>query len=278
MAGSALVLGGGGVTGIAWELGILSGLAEAGVDLTDADLVVGTSAGSVVAAQLTTAGSLADLYTAQVQQSGQEIAAKFGLGTVLKLVWASLRHRDEQRALARVGAFALAARTVSQEERLKVFAGRLAVHEWPQRRLKVTAVAADTGEFTVFDRDSGVSMVDAVAASCAVPGVWPPVDVNGRRYIDGGVRSPANVDLAAGADRVVVIAPLTASIRRRGRVDAQLASLPAGTRSVLVTPSAAAKAAIGRNVLDPARRAPSARAGREQAAEVLAAVRAVWAP
>ncbi len=128
----------------------------------------------------------------------------------------------------------------------------------------------------VFDRDSGVSLVDAVGASCAVPGVWPPVTINGRRYIDGGVRAPANVDLAAGYDRVVVLAPISVAFRRDARVAAQVAALPAGTHTVVIAPDPAAGRAIGRNVLDPARRASAARAGRAQAAHVLAAVREVW--
>jgi NTE family protein len=148
---------------------------------------------------------------------------------------------------------------------------------WPSgQRLLVTAVGADDGALVVFERDSGVPLVDAVAASCAVPGVWPPITIDGRRYIDGGVCSPANVDLAASCDVVLVLAPISASFRRDGRVSAQLAALPAGTRRLAVTPDASARRAIGRNVLDPARRAAAARAGRVQAAGLAEAVRAVW--
>lgn len=276
MAGSALVLGGGGVTGVAWELGILSGLLESGLDLTTADLVVGSSAGSVVGAQLTTVDSLDDLYQRQLDGYGSEIAAHIGLGTIAKLGLATLRSRDEQRALAHIGAMALAARTVGEADRRVVIAGRLPVHAWPQRRLLITAVAADNGEFTVFDRDSGVPLVDAVAASCAVPGVWPTVPINGRRYFDGGLRSPANADLAAGCDRVVVIAPVATSFRRHNTPAAQVAALPPMTRSLLITPDDAARQAIGRNVLDPAHRAPAAKAGRRQSLDLIAAVERVW--
>ncbi len=276
MAGSALVLGGGGVTGVAWELGILAGLAEAGVDLAGADLVVGTSAGSVVGAQLTSGAPIEELFQRQLQPPTAEQPARFGLGLMLKLAAAALGSRDAQHARAKIGAMALAARTLPEAERRGIIASRLPTDEWPQRRLVITAVAADDGEFVVFDRDSHVSLVDAVAASCAVPGVWPPVTINGRRYIDGGVRAPANVDLAAGYDRVVVLAPISVAFRRDSRVAAQVAALPAGTRTAVVAPEPAASRAIGRNVLDPARRAPAARAGRTQAAQVLAAVREVW--
>ena len=273
--GRALVLGGGGVTGVAWELGVLAGLAEAGLDLTEADLFVGTSAGSVVAAQVTSGAPLDELYERQLASTGSEVAARMGLGVLLRWAAAALGTRDERKALARVGAMALNARTMPEQERKAIIESRLLTHEWPDRRLVITAVATD-GEFVTFDKESGVSIVDAVAASCAVPGVWPPVTINGRRYIDGGVRSTANADLAAGYARVVVIAPINASFRRSQSVAAQLARLGQGTRSTVVVPDDATKAAIGRNLLDPARRAPAAQAGRKQAKDVLEAVAKVW--
>jgi NTE family protein len=137
-------------------------------------------------------------------------------------------------------------------------------------------VDAETGEAQVFDRDSGVPLLDAVAASCAVPMVWPPITINGHRYIDGGVRSATNADLAAGCDRVVVLAPVDFAVRRSRRIDTQLASVGPSVRSIVVRPDTQSRRAIGTNVLDPARREPSARAGRLQAASVLDAVAAVW--
>jgi NTE family protein len=275
MGDRALVLGGGGVTGIAWELGILVGLAEAGLDLTGADVVIGTSAGSVVGA-LVTGGRVAAAYQRQLEPATSEQSARLGLGVLLRYSAAAFA-RDAQQARARIGAMALAARTVPEQVRRDIIASRLGDLDWPARqRLLVTAVAADDGELVVFDRDRGVSLVDAVAASCAVPGVWPPISINGRRYVDGGIGSPANVDLAAGCTAVVVLAPIAASFRREGRVSTQLAALPAGTHRLMVTPDAEARRAIGRNVLDPARRPGSARAGQAQAAGLVQAVRSVW--
>lgn len=276
MASRALVLGGGGVTGVAWELGVLAGLAEAGLDVCSADLIVGTSAGSVVAAQTTSGASLEALYQRQLDGSGSEMAARMGLTTIMRLAWAALGSADSQKRQARIGAMALAARTPTEEARRAVIADRLAVHDWPYRNVLITAVAADDGTFVTFARESGMSLVDAVGASCAVPGVWPPVTINGRRYVDGGMRSPANVDLAASYDRVVVLSPITRGFGRGTGVAAQVAALPKGTRAVVVAPDKAARTVIGRNVLDPARRAPAARAGRRQADDVVKKVAAVW--
>jgi NTE family protein len=269
-----LVLGGGGFTGIAWEVGLLYGLAEAGVDLTDADLVVGTSAGAFVAAQLVGGTSLADLYAAQLARLSGEPTARVGAAVIARLGWIMVRHRDPVAARVRIGALALAAHTPTEAERRAVLERRLTVRDWPERRLLLTAVDAHSGEFVTFDRDGGVSLLDAVGASCAVPGVFPPVTINGHRYIDGGMRSPTNADLAAGHDRVVVLAPVTVG---PVRISTQLAALGPKVRSVVVSPDGRAQRAIGRNVLDPARRPAAARAGRQQAVTVAEAVRRVWA-
>jgi NTE family protein len=274
MTRRALVLGGGGVTGVAWEIGMLTGLAAAGVDLTAADVVIGTSAGSVVGALVAGGLDPQTLYAGQLAPPAAEIPARLGLPTILRWAWAAAGRRDEQRARARIGAMALAAQTVPEADRRAVIAARLNDANWPERRLLITAVDARTGEFVVFDREQGVGLVDAVGASCAVPGVWAPVTIGDRRYVDGGVRSPVNADLAAGCDRVVILAPVTASFGPTTRIGRQIAGL--GAQVVLVRPDRAAKRAFGRNVLDPARRAPAARAGHAQADQEAARVAAVW--
>jgi NTE family protein len=277
VSGTALVLGGGGVTGVAWELGILTGLAAAGVELAKADVVVGTSAGSVVGTFVTAGIDLEERYSRQLAAASGEIAARFGLPQVVRLGWAMVRSRDAQTYLARIGKMALAAKTLPEASRREVIAGRLGVTEWPSKRFLVTAVDAATGEFKVFDRDSGVSIVDAVGASCAVPSVWPPVTIDGRRYIDGGMRSATNADLAAGYAKVVIIAPISLGGKHTPRVSAQASALrEAGASVIVITPDAAAKSAIGRNVLDPARRPGSARAGRDQATTIAEDVAQVW--
>ncbi|MFD4639970.1 patatin-like phospholipase family protein [Lentzea sp. NPDC058436] len=270
----ALVLGGGGVTGIAWETGILHGLAEQGVDLSDADLFVGTSAGSVVATELAGGARLADLYAGQLLPPDGEIPARLTPWMLVRYALSYVMPGTPAAKRARLGRAALKARTPSEESRLAVFDSRLSTKDWPERPLKVTAVDVVDGKFVAFDRDSGVPLVSAVASSCAVPLVWPPVSINGNRYMDGGMRSVANVDLAAGYSRVVVVAPLTRSASPAATPGAQAAKL--GVPSIVISPDSTALAAIGTNLLDPARRKPAAEAGRVQAASVVEAVREVW--
>lgn len=277
MDDTALVLGGGGVTGIAWEWGVLAGLADAGVDLTTAGLVVGTSAGAVVGAQVACGLPVEERYAAQLAAPDGEVPARVGRAVLARWAWAALRSRTAAEAGARIGRLALAARTVPEAERRAVIAARLPVHEWPRRPLLITAVEATTGAFAVFHRGRGVPLVDAVAASCAVPGVWPPATVGGVRYIDGGARSPVNADLAAGRRRVVVLAPSPRGFGPLADVAEQVAELRRqGARVAVVTPDAAARRAFGGNSLDPSRRAAAARAGRAQASAAAKAVAEAW--
>ncbi len=271
------MLGGGGITGIAWETGILAGLAEIGLDLTDADLVVGTSAGSVVGVDIRSGLSLASLYERQTREPQNEIYAKIPVPVTLQYIRAVAFSRKPEAARRRLGKVALAAKTEPEDVRYKVIESRVPIREWPAGKLQITAVVAETGEFVVFDAASGVSIVDAVAASCAVPGVWPPVTIDGTRYIDGGMRSGTNADLAVGCERVVVIAPLTQGFGVMPSLATQVRMLTdQGVQVASVSPDKAALSAFGRNVLDPARRPAAARAGYAQAASVAAAVRAVW--
>jgi NTE family protein len=274
----ALVLGGGGVTGIAWEIGILAGLAVHGLDLTDADLVVGTSAGSVVGVDVRSGTGLPELYKTQTQPPGNsEIYAKMGLGVMSQYLRAMLFSRKPEVARARVGAMALRAKTETEEARRRVIESRLPTLAWPAGKLQVTAVDALTGELAVFDAASGVRLLDAVGASCAVPGIWPAVTINGRRYVDGGIRSAANADLAAGCDRVIIIAPLASGYGAMASPVNQARVLTeAGARVTVIKPDKAALRAIGRNVLDPARRPAAALAGYAQAGSVADEAEGIW--
>ena len=215
----ALVLGGGGAAGQAWQIGIIAGLAEAGLDMTEAaDLVVGTSSGSTTAAWVRSgipaAELLASVLSAPVQPAAQKreqppsspMAPVFAR---MRAIGAAATSADDlQRAM---GVFGLESDSkfgpAVAGERRALVAARLPGHEWPERPMIVVAVNAHTGELAAFDRDSGVDLVDAVTASTALPGMGPTHSINGTHYINGGVRSSENADLASGYTNVVVLAP-----------------------------------------------------------------------
>ncbi|MBT2230455.1 patatin-like phospholipase family protein [Nonomuraea sp. NEAU-A123] len=273
----ALVLGGGGVTGIAWELGMLAGLAEHGVDLSSADVVICTSAGAVVGAQLACGLDLRQRYEAQLAPIAGETAPPGATKALLKLIWASMRAgTDAQAFRERMGRTALNAKTPSEEERLRTVARWLGeATEWPARELLITAVDTASGEFAVFDAASGADLVRAVAASCSSPGVRPPITIGGRRYTDGGIRSPLNLDLAKGCSHVVALAPVTRAGGPVETVEQQRSRLGAA-QVVIITPEEATRKAIGTGLLDPSRRAPAARAGHAQAAAAADLARSGW--
>jgi NTE family protein len=278
----ALVLGGGGVAGVAWELGILTGLHDAGVDVRGADVIIGTSAGSVVGAQITSGTDLESLFASQLTPAEQSKERRVAFDPVQMMEAFSQAIAgagpDLKAIRARIGAYALAAPTVSEAERRTIIETRLPVPAWPRRRLLIVAVDTETGEEYIMDRESGVSLVDAVAASCAVPGIWPPVTIAGRRYMDGGIRSATNADLARGYDRILILNPLGANADYFGTGTASEAAAleQEGSQVLVIAPDAASAAAIGLNPLDPATREPSALAGRTQGPELAASVAALW--
>ena len=270
------------MAGIAWELGVLRGIADADPELAArvlaADLVVGTSAGASVAAQITSGVPLDELYAAQLRDETAEIEVDVDTQALFAeygaVIVAASGPLDARR---RLGAIALAAATVEPAVRLGAIDARLPVKQWPERHMRVTAVEAETGEVALFTRESGVALRDAVAASCAVPGIWPPVTVDGRRYVDGGVRSMTNADLAAGADRVLIVQPvLEGTPQPWGDLTAEVAALAPAAVHVISADQASVDA-FGTNALSPATRAPSARAGRAVGAAHAAAVAALWA-
>ena len=274
-----LVLGGGGVTGIAWETGLLLGLQDLGVDVTVADAVVGTSAGSVVGAQITTGISLEDLFAFQVSKPKPTPPASISPVVLLGFARALLRARGNLEAFGRnVGQWsarrAAAGKLPSLEERFAAIRERLPIQEWADDgRLLVTAVDIESGALRVFDGSDDVSLVEAVAASCAVPGVYPPVPIQGRAYVDGGARSGSNADLLATCDRVLAFTPVDRAVGPLRTAGQLLGSTP----HLVVSPDKASVAAIGKNVLDPAQRPASAYAGRAQAAAVAPLAREIWA-
>ncbi|HEY2506286.1 MAG TPA: patatin-like phospholipase family protein [Streptosporangiaceae bacterium] len=278
MTTRALVLGGGGITGAAWEVGVIAGLAGEGIDLAGADLIVGTSAGAVVGTGLAAGTDPAKLYEVQLAPPVGELEQRLGFWLTMRWAWIMLTSRDAIRVRRRLGRVALTSRTITLAARRKVIESRFDNYDWPRSPLKITTVDARTGERIVFDAAGEASLIDAITASTATPGVQPPVQIGTRQLTDGGLASSANADVAAGFDRVVIIAPGARGTKAIPSPDRQAAGLSAaGASVVVITPDRASGRARGRDVLDLSRRTAAAQAGRAQAAADADRVRAVWA-
>ena len=291
----ALVLGGGGPVGIAWECGLIAGLARHGVDLGAADFILGTSAGAFVGARLAMGDAaaglvepiLAEAERAPPPASDAPKAAPPDLSFLMtKLVEAQSSLRNPAEVRAEIGQWALAAQTLGEADFIRSF-GRsfagLAEDYWPERGFACTAVDAETGGFQLWTGDSGVGVVRAVASSCSVPGVYPPVTLKGRRYIDGGMRSATNADLAIG-HALVVLAALRldgaaggAGERLAAKLDEEIALLrDGGAEVVLITPDDASQQSFGPNLMDFRRRPDAARAGLAQGESLAAEIATRW--
>jgi NTE family protein len=277
----ALVLGGGGSTGNAWLIGVIAGLFDAGLNVTEADLTIGTSAGSTAAAQIASATPtelLAAILAAAPQQRTGPVKPGGGrvpIGSAannMERTSAIIAAADDAADMRRrMGAAALdmdAASDGSGQTRWRAtVAARLPNQNWPERTVLITAVDAHTGEPVVFDRHSGVDLVDAVAASCASGFAY---SIGDSRFIDGGYRrSSENADLAAGYGRVLVLSPLGG--RSRTPLDwgmqlaAQVDELRAGgSRVETIFPDSNSAHMFGANAMDLSLRPPAARAGYDQ--------------
>lgn len=283
----ALVLGGGGPLGFAWQCGLIAGFAQAGADLGLADYILGTSAGAITGARLASgvgsarmAEMLLDPAAAVIQPPMPPPSEGFmRLAGLMAEAHAGARHPAEVRR--EIGAVALAAATAPELAFVEAIRreGDLPGQGWPSPRFACTAVDVQDGGFQIWDAGAGVELPAAVASSCSVPGLFAPVTLKGRRYMDGGMRTPTNADLAAGHEIVVVVAVISAGRRdwMGLALTDELESLRSGGSTVVaITLDEAATAAFGGNAMDTSRKAAVARAGLAQAAAQAAALREVW--
>jgi NTE family protein len=297
MTTRALVLGGGGPVGVAWEFGLVAGLEQEGVRLADADIFIGTSAGSIVGASLAFGRPTAELLATQheIAENPAPRGTTDGAFDLAPLMQQFIKlytsEAPPQQLRAEIGAFALNAKTaMTEDEWLATFSlsETFGADAWPDRPYVCTAIDAETGDFVTWTKDSGVPLVRAIASSCCVPGIFPPITINGRRYIDGGMKSATNAELAAGYDKVVVV-NVTGGMERRAqafpalaerskkRMDDELGAITNfGGEYRMLLPDEASAAAFGTNLMDFKRRGEIADAGQVQGKKEAAALKTFW--
>jgi NTE family protein len=292
----ALVLHGGGSAGNASEIGVIAGLFDAGLDVTEADLIIGTSAGATVAAQITSATHptelLANILSAAPQRRTGPVESGRGrvpLGPSTdymersSAIIAAAENPADMRRRMGVAALEMGAASdgSGQTQWRETVAARLPSQHWPERTVLITAVDAHTGEPVVFDRRSGVELVDAVAASCANGFGVPPYSIGDSQYIDGGYRRNENADLAAGYERVLVLSPFGGRTRHPldwgMQLAAQVDELRAGGGRVeTIFPDSNSLDAFGVNMMDRSTRPPAARAGYDQGRALVEQLTEFW--
>ncbi|OCT15042.1 patatin [Paenibacillus pectinilyticus] len=273
----AVVLGGGGVTGIAWEIGMLTGLLHAGINLADADAIIGTSAGSFVGAALACQYDLTKLYESQLVPNTAEVNVSTDILTKFLWIRAVLLGGSNPKKIGKM--FGDIAKKhpskVTQEIRQSVVKSRLVTTEWPSN-LNVTAINAATGDLHILNKDSGISLLEAVSASGAVPGIWPFISFGGQDWIDGGMVSSTNAHLASGFNKVIVLSPMP---KRHGFVPGvknDVAELQKSAKASLIIPDGNSIVAMGKNRYDPSYAPSSVKAGYEQAIQEASSIREIW--
>lgn len=284
MAKRALVLGGGGLVGIAWESGVLLGLRDGGVDARGADLVVGTSAGSMVGVRVAAGQDLADALEPPeaglpLPEGGIDLAA---YERIMEL-WTSVERMTEDVA-AEIGREAVAARACTPEAWIAQTGGHCGVDDWPETEYVAVSVDVGTGRHRGFGRADGVPLARAIAASCAIPGLFPPIPFEGALWMDGGVRSGTSADLAAerGADRVLVVAPMCERTGVIGplsqrTLEFELAGLEAkGVWAHAVLPGEVEAARMGGDLMDARAIEPALEVGHAQGRRLASSVVADW--
>lgn len=282
MSRRALVLAGGAYAASAWEIGVITGLFDAGVDVRTANRIIGTSAGARVALYLASEVVLEHLFERQIGPNPRPS------GSLPIVNWPRIG-REVARAkkagggpaeiLRRIGSLALYVVDPDVPNRRNVVAAQLPMQHWPERELLMVAVDAETGERRAFHRESGIDVVDAVIATTAFFG-WPPAVFEGHHYIDGGFYSTDNADLAKGFDRVLILAlqprvPPVPVVTLETNVEILR---DAGTDAKVIHPdeeAVAAFASVG-SVTDPAICGPAARAGRAQGRRLAASLATFW--
>jgi NTE family protein len=271
----ALILGEGGGTGVAWEIGVIKGLHDGGIDLNEADLIVGTSAGAKVGALIRLGQDFNRIYREQIETPGAKPAHLQNLDQAAfrDLVKIMMVSRLTTKIRQRIGRLALNARASLPEPFVDSMIAALG-SEWPDRLLMAVGVDVNDGTIMGFDKSSGVPLGRAVAISMCVPGIVAPISANGRKYMDGAMAGD-NLNFASGYDIVLVIVTHDKA-QSRMEVDMLRSN---GSNVLYFPPDQVSVKAMGGSPLkrfDPVLRKLSAEAGLKQASGIMQEIKKIW--
>ncbi len=263
---------------------MVAAFADAGIDLTQADLFVGTSAGSVIGSMLAHGRKPLDELNRAIDVKPDSTYAA-SVGDNLQQLMAAMAKASEmepEERLKELGRLSREADVVPEETFVESFAYLDADGSWPPRFI-CTAIDTEDASFVTWSESSGVDPIRAIASSCSVPGFFPPITINGRRYMDGGMRSLTNADLAAGNERVLILTLFVPSpemtdpraVRVRQILEGeQKAIADRGGESLVFAPDVP----FGPNLMDPSKVDEAKTGGYEQGTRLAERVAAFWNP
>ena len=245
----ALVLGGGGITGIAWESGVLAGLIDSGILVNHADKILGSSAGSYVGSILANGQNMKTYY--EQLANNRDNADNAQLDPSLFELWreAFVQGKTDEQVIGKYLGDIInkSPSTVSFEERERSVRKRIGNVDWTPQ-LEITAINSKTGTLESFNETSDISLIEAVMASGAVPGIWPHVDMLGASWIDGGMISSTNARLMANYKDIIILAPLDQKQGLVPSVYEDVETLKTNSNVTLITPDQDSRNIIGTNI------------------------------
>ncbi|AGZ26048.1 MULTISPECIES: patatin-like phospholipase family protein [Staphylococcus] len=272
----ALVLGGGGITGIAWESGVLAALIENGMKISQIDKIFGTSAGAFVGAVLSNNQDMKSYYHYLNENKDPNEQTKLKKEVYEMWRQAYIQGGNNQESIGRLLGEMIdqVQPVISMKERKKAIAKRLNDSKWTSQ-LVITAINARTGQLETINQQIGMDLIDSVAASEAVPGLWPHVTMNGKDYIDGGMVSSTNACLAKDFKQILIIAPLTQKIGKLPNVFDDEITLSNTSDVYTITPDEFSKSIIGDNIYDASVIIEVGNAGYEQGKRLVKEIEAL---
>ena len=275
----AIVLGGGGSLAIGFELGYLSGLSEKGIDIRNAELVIGTSGGAQAGTSIASNQSWDEIYDNQIAPKSDEAPPVDDMTEIFK------RYKEIEESsntpkewIKNYSLYALEDHKFNEMVHINRLKNRIQVTEWPES-LMITAVNANKDERVALTKEDHVDLHRAMASSGSLPGVWPATTINGEKHFDGVCHSMENADLAKGAQKVLIMATNLPVSTPYTLNDAIKELEESGSEVKLITPSKAIFAKLqelGGNTVDPSIRPDIFKLAKEQGQEDAEMIKAFW--